>query len=66
VRRKTSKKNKNKKKPWWWDPIHQQAFDKVKAVITKETVLTYQDLLKPFEIYTDCRSSDSQEWTDHP
>jgi hypothetical protein len=33
---KTTKKNKTKKKPWRWDPIHQQAFDNVKAAIAKE------------------------------
>jgi hypothetical protein len=50
---KTTRMNKTKKKPWRWDSIHQQAFDNVKAVITKETVLAYPDFLKPFEIYTD-------------
>ncbi len=35
------------------DPIHQQAFDNVKAAIAKEIVLAYPDFLKPFEIYTD-------------
>jgi hypothetical protein len=48
---KTTKMNKTKKKPWCWDPIHQQAFDNVKAAIAKETVLAYPDFLKPFEIY---------------
>jgi hypothetical protein len=52
----TTKKNKTKKKPWQWDPIHQQAFDNVKAAIVKETVLAYPDFLKPFEIYTDASS----------
>ncbi len=50
---KTTKKNKTKKKPWWWESIHHQAFDDVKATITKEVVLAYQDFTKPFEIYTD-------------
>jgi hypothetical protein len=50
---KTTKNNKSKKKPWRWDPIHQQAFDNVKAAIAKETVLAYPDFSKPFEIYTD-------------
>jgi len=50
---KTTKKNKVKKKPWKWDPIHQAAFDCVKATITKEVVLPYPDFSKPFEIYTD-------------
>jgi hypothetical protein len=50
---KTTKKNKPKKKPWQWDPIHQQAFDNVKAAITKEVVLAYPDFSEPFEIYMD-------------
>jgi hypothetical protein len=50
---KTTKKNKTKKKPWRWESIHQQAFDNVKATITKEVVLGYPDFTKPFEIYTD-------------
>ncbi len=54
---KTTKKNKTKKKPWRWDPIHQQAFDNVKAAIAKETVLAYPDFLKPFEIYTDASAT---------
>ncbi len=33
---KTTKKNKTKKLPWRWDPIHQQAFDDVKATIAKK------------------------------
>ncbi len=53
---KTTRMNKTKKKPWRWDPIHQQAFDNVKAAIAKETVLAYPDFLKPFEIYTDASS----------
>ncbi len=48
--------NKTKKKPWQLDPIHQQAFDNVKATIAKETVLAYLDFLKPFEIYMDASS----------
>ncbi len=54
---KTTRMNKTKKKPWRWDPIHQQAFDNVKAAIAKETVLAYRDFLKPFEIYTDTSST---------
>ncbi len=49
--------NLTKKKPWPWDPIHQQAFDNVKAAIAKETVLAYPDFSKPFEIYTDASST---------
>ncbi len=54
---KTTRMNKTKKKPWWWYPIHQQAFDNVKAAIAKETVLAYPDFSKPFEIYTDASST---------
>jgi hypothetical protein len=50
---KTTKKNKTKKKTWWWESIHQQAFDNVKATITKEVVLAYPNFTKPFEINTD-------------
>ena len=39
--------------PWRWDPIHQEAFDNIKATIAKEVVLAYPDFSKPFEIYTD-------------
>jgi hypothetical protein len=53
---KTTRMNKTTKKPWWWYPIHQQAFDNVKAAIAKETVLAYPDFSKPFEIYTDASS----------
>jgi hypothetical protein len=54
---KTTKMNKTKKKTLRWDPIHQQAFDNVKAAIAKETVLAYPDISKPFEIYTDASST---------
>jgi hypothetical protein len=54
---KTTRINKTNKKPWRWDPIHQQAFDNVKAAIAKETVLAYPDFSKPFEIYTDASST---------
>jgi hypothetical protein len=55
---KDHQKNKTKKKHWRWDPIHQQAFDNVKAAIAKETVIAYPDFfLKPFEIYTDASAT---------
>jgi hypothetical protein len=53
---KTTRINKTKKKHWQWDLIHQQAFEKVKAAIAKETVLAYPDFSKSFEIYTDSSS----------
>jgi hypothetical protein len=54
---KTTRMNKTRKKHWWWDPIHQQAFDNIKAAIAKETVLAYLDFSKPFEIYMDASSA---------
>ncbi len=54
---KTTKRNKTNKQPWRWDPIHQQAFDNVKAAIAKETFLAYPDFSKPFEIFTDASST---------
>jgi hypothetical protein len=54
---KTTRMNKTKKNSRRWDPIHQQAFDNVKAAIAKETVLAYPDFLKPFEIFTDASST---------
>jgi hypothetical protein len=54
---KTTRMNNTKKKPWRGDPIHQQAFDNVKAAIAKETVLAYPDFSKPFEICPDASST---------
>jgi len=54
---KTTKKNKTKKSPWPWDPIHQEAFDNVKATIAKEVVLAYPDFSKVFEIYIDASTT---------
>ncbi len=48
-----TKANKTKKKPLHWDPIHQQAFDTVKATITRDVTLAYPDYLQGFEIHTD-------------
>jgi hypothetical protein len=55
-RNETTRKNNTKEKPWRGDPIHQQAFDNLKAAIAKETILAYPDFLKLFEIYTDASS----------
>jgi ribonuclease HI len=50
---KVTKANKTKKVPWHWDKIHQQAFDNVKAIITKDVTLAYPDFMQGFGIYTD-------------
>ena len=39
--------------PWSWSTEHQAAFDKMKSIIGKTTLLTYPDFTKPFDIYTD-------------
>ena len=38
---------------WSWDPIHAKCFDVMKRKISRETLLTYPDFSKPFEIHTD-------------
>ena len=50
---KVTKDNKAKKKPLHWDPVHQQAFDTVKATIARDVTLAYPDYSQGFEIYTD-------------
>ena len=48
-----TKKKRAPRKPWHWDPVHQQAFDDVKAAIAKEVTLAYPDYSEEFEIYAD-------------
>ena len=36
-----------------WTNIEQMAFDKIKQIVRRETLLSYQDFNKPFEIHTD-------------
>ncbi|MGH7955257.1 MAG: reverse transcriptase/ribonuclease H family protein, partial [Gloeomargaritales cyanobacterium] len=43
---------------WKWTTEMQQAFDKIKAIISKEVLLSYPDFTKPFKVYTD--ASDDQ------
>jgi hypothetical protein len=38
---------------WKWTTEHQELFDKMKALIAKETLLTFPDISKEFEIHTD-------------
>ena len=42
-----------KGKGWIWSQECQQAFDTLKKAITKEPVLSFPDLNKPFELHTD-------------
>ena len=55
---KTSKALGKKKKPWRWDIEHQQAFDGIKNIVARETMLSYPDYSEVFEIHTD--ASDKQ------
>jgi hypothetical protein len=36
-----------------WSQEHQDAFDQIKTLISKETLLTFPNFNKPFHIYTD-------------
>ena len=38
---------------WKWTPKHEEAFQIMKALITKKTLLAYPDFNKPFHIYID-------------
>ncbi len=49
---KVTKTNRTKKKPWHWNPVHQKAFDTVKATIAHYVTLAYPDYSQGFEIYT--------------
>ena len=41
------------KEKWVWTSVEQQAFDKIKRIISRETLLAYPDFEKPFVIHTD-------------
>ena len=43
----------SKKQEFKWGPTEQDAFDTIKLAISKETLLTYLNLSKEFEIHTD-------------
>lgn len=36
-----------------WGPVQQEAFNNVKKIIARETLLAYPDFNKPFEVHTD-------------
>ena len=38
---------------WTWTELEQKAFDTMKQTMSRETLLTYPDFQKPFEIHTD-------------
>ena len=42
---------------WQWGPIEQRAFDNIKRVMAKETLLFYPDFNKEFKIHTDANKT---------
>ena len=48
-----NKNSKTKAKKFKWLPIHQQAFDEMKRVVSREVTVAYPDFSKPFVLYTD-------------
>jgi Reverse transcriptase (RNA-dependent DNA polymerase)/RNase H-like domain found in reverse transcriptase len=38
---------------WEWTDIHQAAFDRMKTILARETVLAYPDFNQPFHLHTD-------------
>ena len=38
---------------WEWTDVHQKAFETIKQIVGRETLLSYPDFSKPFEIHTD-------------
>ena len=39
--------------PWKWEEKHQKAFDSIKKIISRETLLFYPNFDEPFDIHTD-------------
>jgi RNase H-like domain found in reverse transcriptase len=42
---------------WKWTDVEQKAFDTMKCIISRETLLAYPDFTKPFIIHTDASHS---------
>ena len=43
----------SKQAKWNWDRKCQEAFDSIKKIVSRETLLSYPNFNKPFEIHTD-------------
>ena len=54
----TSKAKKKPKKRFQWLPVHQEAFERIKEVVSRAVTLAYPNFNEVFEVYTD--SSDKQ------
>ena len=40
---------------WQWEPKHANAFQEIKRIIAKETILAFPDFSQAFHIYTDAK-----------
>ena len=49
---KVTKALRTKKVPWHWDEVHQQAFNDIKAIITRDVAFAYPDYSKEFLRFT--------------
>ncbi len=38
---------------WQWTDVEQAAFDQIKRIVSRETLLAHPDFDEPFEIHTD-------------
>ncbi len=45
------------KVPWKWTEVEQKAFDAMKKIIARETLLAYPNFNEPFHIYTDASAT---------
>jgi hypothetical protein len=50
---------------WKWTTEHQESFEKMEALIAKETLLTLPDFSKEFEIHTDASKLVRFLWWSH-
>jgi hypothetical protein len=53
------------KAKWKWTPECQDSFEKMKAIMAKETLVTFPDFTKEFEIHTDASVSYNYELASH-
>lgn len=51
--KKKSKRCKDQKTNWTWGPSQEEAFNKIKDILTSPPILTYPDYHLPFEVHTD-------------
>ena len=47
----------SKEAKWEWNDVHQNAFNKIKQIVARETLLAYPDFNKPYVIHTDASNT---------